>query len=111
MRDHEDAVNPAENGKYVHGLFLEGAAWETGAEGQDGYLIDQRPKELHPRMPVINVIALPLEKRKTEGQYDCPVYVTSARGMTYVFRANLNMEDDSSAKWILSGTCLLMSDD
>lgn len=72
---------------------------------------DQKPKELHPRMPVINVIALPLAQKKTEGQYDCPVYVTSARGMTFVFRANLNMEEDNPSKWILSGTCLLMSDD
>lgn len=82
-----------------------------GSEGQDGYLTDQRPKELHPKMPVINVISLPIDKKKMDGQYDCPVYVTSARGMTYVFKANLNMEDDSPTKWILSGTCLLMSDD
>lgn len=62
-------------------------------------------------MPVINVIALPLDQKKNEGQYMCPVYVTSMRGPTYVFTANLNMEDESPAKWILSGTCLLMSDD
>lgn len=66
---------------------------------------------MHPRMPVINVVALPLDQKKTEGQYDCPVYVTSQRGPTYVFRANLNMEDEIPAKWILSGTCMLMSDD
>lgn len=41
----------------------------------------------------------------------CPMYVTSDRGPTFVYTANLNMEDESPSKWILSGTCLLMSDD
>lgn len=64
-------------------------------------------------MPVINAVAVPLDKRKMNGQYDCPVYVTSSRGQTFVFNANLNMESDDSDpnKWILSGTCILMSDD
>jgi dynein heavy chain, axonemal len=62
---------------------------------------------------VVNAIAVTADKKKKAGQYDCPVYVTSMRGMTYVFNANLNMEseDSDSSKWILSGTCLLMSDD
>jgi len=41
MRGVEDCVNPAENGAFVHGLYLEGAAWEMGGEGADaGYLIE-----------------------------------------------------------------------
>lgn len=43
---------------YIHGLFLEGAAWELGNPGQTGYLIDQKLKELHPKMPIINVVAI-----------------------------------------------------
>lgn len=62
-------------------------------------------------MPIINVISVPREDKKTEGQYECPMYVTSDRGPTFVYTANLNMEDESPNKWILSGTCLLMSDD
>jgi len=64
-------------------------------------------------MPIINAIAVPMNEKKTVGQYDCPIYVTSARGMTYVTTSNLNMESEDSNpnKWILSGTCLLMSDD
>lgn len=39
--------------------------------------------------------------------------MTSLRGPTFVFTSNLNMENEDSdpSKWILSGTCLLMSDD
>ena len=96
MRTPEEVVKPAEIGAYIHGLFLEGAAWELGGLGQEGYLIDQRPKELHPRMPVINVIAVPIDKKKTAAQYQSPVYVTSDRGQTYVFTANLNMESEDS---------------
>lgn len=64
-------------------------------------------------MPVIQVEAVPLAEKKVLGQYDCPVYVNSFRGPTYVFTANLNMENEDSDpnKWILSGTCMLMSDD
>jgi dynein heavy chain len=40
IRGPEDVTNPAENGAYVHGFYLEGSAWETGAEGQEGYLIE-----------------------------------------------------------------------
>jgi len=42
-------------------------------------------KELHPRLPVINVIAVKVSEISTVGQYICPVYTTSARGMTFVF--------------------------
>jgi dynein heavy chain len=98
---------------YIHGVFLEGAAWELGNPGQSGYLIDQKLKELHPRMPVINVVAVRNAEFITVAQYTCPVYTTSMRGPTFVFSANMQMESEESdpKKWILSGVCLLMTDD
>ena len=33
IKGPEDVNHAAENGAFVHGLFLEGAAWEMGAEG------------------------------------------------------------------------------
>lgn len=113
LKDRTEVVADPETGAYVDGFYLEGAAWEHGGQGQEGYLIEQKPKELHPKLPVVNVISVPIAQKKTLGQYECPVYVTSMRGPTYVFQANLSMESEDSDpnKWILSGTCLLMSDD
>lgn len=62
---------------------------------------------------MVLVEAVPIEEKKKIGQYECPVYVTSMRGPTFIFAANLNMENDDSDpnKWVLTGTCILMSDD
>lgn len=58
FKGYQEVPGPAENGAYIHGLILEGAAWQFGAPGQQGYLIEQRPKELHPRLPVVNVVSV-----------------------------------------------------
>lgn len=113
FRNPEDIAAPAENGAYIHGLLLEGATWEM-SQGQGGFLCDQIAKELHPKLPVVNVIAVPLSEKKTKSQYECPVYYTSTRGPTFVFTANLQMGDDNEKeayKWVLAGVCLIMNED
>jgi len=40
LRDRTEVVADPESGMYIDGLWLEGAAWELGASGQEGYLID-----------------------------------------------------------------------
>ena len=40
FRTIEELKAYPESGMYVHGLYLEGAAWELGNPGQSGYLID-----------------------------------------------------------------------
>jgi hypothetical protein len=42
-------------------------------------------------MPIVNVVAVELKKKRVAGQYDCPVYYTTLRGATFIFKANLNM--------------------
>merc|ERR1711988_163560 len=99
-------------GVYIHGLFLEGAGWEDGKGEEEGYICDAKPKDLHPRMPICNVYALLGEEMSWDSMYKCPVYVTSARGPTSVFAANVRMDaDDTDIRWILGGAALLMSDD
>lgn len=58
--------NPCDEGAFVHGLFLEGAGWEKGGRGE-GYIADSLPKVMHPIFPVVQVIAVPTEKKKIQG--------------------------------------------
>jgi dynein heavy chain len=103
---------PPKGGVYIHGLFLEGASWEDGKGDEEGYLADPRPKVLHPLVPVVNVYAVPAKEMEWQNMYHCPVYITSTRGPTYLFTANIHMEpDDEERKWILAGTALLLTDD
>jgi len=50
----------------VHGLYLEGAAWESSA-GADGYLTDAKLKDLHPKLPIVNVISVKKKEKKKIG--------------------------------------------
>ena len=108
-----DKKRKDEGGAYVDGFFLEGADWEAGGSGE-GYLIEQKPKVLHPLMPIIKVIAVPTDQKKMKGFYPCPVYYTTQRGPTYIFTANLKMEgeeENDEWKWVLAGVALILNDD
>jgi len=67
MRGIEEVPTYAENGFFVHGLYLEGAGWEIGAAGNDGYLCEAKLKELHPKLPFVNVIAVKKKEKKVVG--------------------------------------------
>eukprot|EP01033_Poteriospumella_lacustris_P002495 gene2501-1816_t len=118
------------DGAFVHGLYIEGARWATGEEAGDpemmtgtqiaGHLVDGRLKELLPPLPVIYVKAVAVQPtwepsavgylRRVPDIYECPVYITSFRGHTYVFLATLKSVDPTT-KWILTGTAILMQTD
>jgi len=118
------------DGAFIHGMYIEGARWPTGDEAGDvedvsgtptaGNLVDGRLKELLPPLPVIYVKAVPVQPtwepsavgylRHKPDIYECPVYLTSFRGMTYIFLATLKSVDPCS-KWILTGTAILMQTD
>jgi len=70
-------------------------------------------KELHPILPIINVIAIEVDKKDYTGKYMCPVYYTTQRGPTYIFTADLKMEsyDSDDSKWILAGVAVILNDD
>jgi len=106
-----DYTTFAESGAYINGFFLEGAAWECGRGGEQGYLCEMILKELHPELPIMHVTAVERKHFSKVGMYNCPVYVTTMRGPTYVFTACLKMESEDSTeiKWILAGCALLMS--
>jgi len=107
----EDFPTFATDGAYVHGFFLEGANWELGSGTDQGYLVEQAPKELHPQLPIVHVTAIERKFEQKIAIYQCPAYVTTLRGPTLVFLAGLQMESEEQdvKKWILSGTALIMS--
>lgn len=122
---------PPLDGVYVHGLFIEGARWTPPEEAAEtthvignilvgGHLTDSKLKELRSPLPVIYIRAVPVQPewepsavgylRHQADVYECPVYLTSFRGPTYVFLATLRTVEPVS-KWVLTGTALLMQSD
>jgi dynein heavy chain len=85
-----------------------------------GMLSDSKLKELMPAMPVMYVKAVVVEPsweptavgylRPETDIYNCPVYVTTFRGPTFVFLASLKTSDAVS-KWVLAGVSLVMQTD
>ena len=66
---------PPEDGCYIHGLFLEGAAWDP----EQHALVEARPKELYSVFPPIWLFPKVDRQLTTEGIYNCPVYKTLLR--------------------------------
>ncbi|XP_044152524.1 dynein axonemal heavy chain 9 [Bufo gargarizans] len=102
-KNREDFSSPPREGAYVHGLFMEGARWDT----QTSIITDARLKDLTPAMPVIFIKAIPVDKQDTRNVYACPVYKTRLRGPTYVWTFNLKTKENPS-KWVLAGVALLL---
>ncbi|XP_077869744.1 dynein beta chain, ciliary-like [Saccoglossus kowalevskii] len=102
-KSKEDFSGAPREGSYVHGLYMEGARWDT----QTGMLAEARLKELTPAMPVIFIRAITVDKMETRNIYECPVYKTKMRGPTYVWTFNLKSKEKPN-KWTLGGVALLL---
>uniref|UniRef100_A0A671Z136 Dynein, axonemal, heavy polypeptide 9 like n=1 Tax=Sparus aurata TaxID=8175 RepID=A0A671Z136_SPAAU len=100
----EEFNQPAREGAYVYGLYMEGARWDT----QAGVITEARLKDLTPAMPVISVRAVPNDRQETRNIYECPLYKTKIRGPTYVWTLSLKTRE-RPAKWVLAGVALLLS--
>ena len=61
IKDTIDIAEPAEDGAFINGFFLEGAGWEPGRGTEQGYLTDMVLKDLHPELPIMHVKALQTE--------------------------------------------------
>ncbi|XP_076032504.1 dynein heavy chain at 93AB [Oratosquilla oratoria] len=102
-KNKEEFSGAPREGAHVHGLFLEGAAWDH----DHSILVDSRLKELHPQLPVLFIKAITQDKAETRNMYECPVYKTRQRGPTYVWTFNLKTKE-KPAKWILAGVAILL---
>lgn len=102
-------------GLYVHGLFMDGAAWRP----HEGTLVESEPKKLFSAMPLILVTAVTkADKRQLAGggnygpfgAYDCPVYKYPIRSDKYfVFTVMLATQEKKPLHWTLRGVALLCS--
>ncbi|XP_036929599.1 dynein heavy chain 11, axonemal isoform X6 [Acanthopagrus latus] len=100
----DDFGHPPREGAYIHGLFMEGARWDT----QSGLITEAVLRDLTPAMPVLYVRAVPAEEQELKSTYECPVYRTKQRGPTYVWTLHLRTKQPP-AKWIVAGVVLLLS--
>jgi len=108
-----EVEEPPADGVYVHGLFMECARWDDHVN----HVAESRLKDLYPPMPVVQVKAVDVDHKQTHNIYTCPMYVTSARGATFVTAATLKHDEPSPApnavhpnnKWIMAGVCILLT--
>ena len=118
----DNVRNGPKEGVYVHGLFLEGAAWNAS----ELTLQESAARKLFCAMPLILVSAV-LKNAKsktgtgtgtnTEGKeygpfggFDCPVYKYPQRSDRYrIFMITLPSKDTKPLHWVLRGVALLCS--
>jgi len=106
ITEPSDVKVPPEDGMYIHGMCMEGAQWDL----KKLCIVESAPKVLHPAMPVLVVRGV-LYGSVDKGEiFECPLYVTSKRGATFIFIATLRTVDPAN-RWVLAGVALLMSDD
>ena len=111
----EQVARPPKEGVYVHGLFLEGAAWSKA----DITLVESKPKVLFAQLPVLFCTAITKSQKKSlEGDYgpnggfDCAVYKYPRRtDRFYIFNVVLASRDKKPSHWVLRGVALLCSTD
>lgn len=120
-----------EDGIFVHGLLVEGARWTDDEESSDsaylvagtpcaGHLTESKLKQLLTHMPLMYIKAVQVQPewspesvgyiRNDPSLYECPVYLTSARGPTFVYLSTLRTVDPVH-RWVLAGVALLMQSD
>uniref|UniRef100_A0A7S1SD79 Dynein heavy chain n=1 Tax=Alexandrium catenella TaxID=2925 RepID=A0A7S1SD79_ALECA len=108
--DAQELETAPEEGIYIHGLFMDGCAWDY----EDMVLADQEFGVMFTRCPVINFIPWQ-DKVANKEKYSCPLYKTSVRAGTlsttghstnYVLSIELETNVQRSS-WILKGAALL----
>ena len=107
----KNIMEPAKDGAYIMGLYLEGAKWNFEKECLD----QPETMELQSPMPIIHF--KPITKRPGRAaakMFDCPCYYYPIRQGTidresFMFRVDLKTGDYPKEFWVKRGTALLMS--
>ena len=102
---------PPDIGVYVHGLFLEGCAWDETA----GTLCESKPKVLFTSAPCMWLIPCRTTEYKEFAHYNCPVYRQAERkgtlattGHSTNFVMFIRMPSDMPKEhWTMRGVAML----
>jgi dynein heavy chain len=101
----EDVSSGPSEGVYIHGLFIEGAAWDR----KNIRLTESQPKVLYQAMPVIHVTATNSTEDGDNRMYRCPVYKRPRRtDQNFIFDIELKTQQNPDF-WIMRGVALLAS--
>ncbi|XP_074092949.1 dynein axonemal heavy chain 8 [Macrotis lagotis] len=99
----EEITVPPVEGVYIHGLYLDGAAWDR----RNGKLTESTPKVLFTQLPVLHIFAINSTSPKDPKLYVCPIYKKPQRtDLTYITMVYLRTIV-SADHWILRGVALL----
>merc|ERR1711871_664325 len=119
--EHAAAVGKSgpDEGVYIHGLFVDGAAWQTSKNKADRSLVEAVPKVLFCPLPVLHVSAITKSKKPKpntfgpSGPYSAPCYKYPARtDRYYIFMVDLPPGRETTPDhWCLRGVALLCSTD
>ncbi|XP_051780690.1 uncharacterized protein LOC114649411 [Erpetoichthys calabaricus] len=106
QRDKEHMRDPPQEGMFVYGLYVWGAAWHKTEAG----LIDASPKQSPVSLPVIHLRCMSrsekanhAEVNKTTDTYQCPVYMSSAGPRDPIFHLDIWKDNVPAARWALRG--------
>lgn len=104
---------PAEDGVFIYGLFVEGCRWDERKEA----LEESLPKVLYTSMKYIWVLPAKMSEIDTGHSYKCPVYKTARRAGTlsttghstnFVLYLYLPMQKKHEQKhWVKRGVAML----
>jgi len=117
MERAEHVRSAPQEGVYIHGLSLDGAAWSK----QDQSMVESEPKKLFVPLVILFVTAnakklqdkVVLQTFGPDGPYRCPVYKYPKRtDRFFVFFVTLKCPNGKApAHWILRGVALLCNTD
>ena len=108
--DVKDISVAPKEGAYIHGMFLEGAAWDM----DNMCMQDQKPMELVVPLPVVHFKPVEAKKKLVKGFYSCPAYMypirTGSRERpSYTISVDLKAGAYDADFWIRRGAAILLS--
>lgn len=111
--DHEDILEPPEDGVIVYGIWMQGARWSA-----EGYLEESRKGIMFDCLPPVHLVP-ELAHVQAQGTYMLPCYKTTTRAgalsttgtsTNFVFAVELPMSNsDRSQFWTLNGAAGILN--